>query len=101
MKYINKAISADGYYSVIQQTASNKLPDGCAKWPDDLDTTVFYEYNGFVTLIIEDNTVVEYYPNEEARDAYFSNLPEPQVDPEPIDEYTTDEIVNALIGYEG
>lgn len=59
--------------------------------PDALDTSVFYNFMGFVTLELDGSTVTAMTGNQEALDAYKASLPEP-VEPPP----TTEERVAAL-----
>lgn len=66
-------------------------PAGYALVPDTLDTSVFYDFLGFVTLELDGSTVTSMTGNQEALDAYKASLPEP-VDPPP----TTEERVAAL-----
>lgn len=66
-------------------------PAGYALVPDTLDTSVFYNFMGFVTLELDGSTVTSMTGNQEALDAYKASLPKP-VEPEP----TTEERVAAL-----
>ena len=66
-------------------------PAGYALVPDTLDTSVFYNFMGFVTLELDGSTVTAMTGNQEALDAYKASLPEP-VEPPP----TTEERVSAL-----
>ena len=66
-------------------------PAGYALVPNALDTSVFYDFMGFVTLELDGSTVTAMTGNQEALDAYKASLPEP-VEPPP----TTDERVAAL-----
>ncbi len=66
-------------------------PAGYALVPDTLDTSVFYNFMGFVTLELDGSTVTAMTGNQEALDAYKASLPEP-VEPPP----TTEERVAAL-----
>lgn len=59
--------------------------------PDALDTSVFYNFMGFVKLELDGGTVTVITGNQEALDAYRASLPEP-VEPPP----TTEERVAAL-----
>lgn len=59
--------------------------------PDALDTSVFYNFMGFVKLELDGGTVTVITGNQEALDAYRASLPKP-VEPEP----TTEERVAAL-----
>lgn len=66
-------------------------PAGYALVPDTIDTSVFYNFMGFVTLELDGGTVTAMTGNQEALDAYKASLPEP-VEPPP----TTEERVAAL-----
>lgn len=66
-------------------------PAGYALVPDTLDTSVFYNFMGFITLELDGDTVTAMTGNQEALDAYKASLPEP-VEPPP----TTEERVAAL-----
>lgn len=66
-------------------------PVGYALVPDTLDTSVFYNFMGFVTLELDGSTVTAMTGNQEALDAYKASLPEP-VEPPP----TTEERVASL-----
>lgn len=66
-------------------------PAGYALVPDTLDTSVFFDFMGFVTLELDGSTVTAMTGNQEALDAYKASLPEP-VEPPP----TTEERVAAL-----
>jgi hypothetical protein len=66
-------------------------PAGYALVPDTLDTSVFYNFMGFVTLELDGSTVTAMTGNQEALDAYKASLPDP-VEPPP----TTEERVAAL-----
>ncbi len=73
------------------QSWHGALPAGYALVPDTLDTSVFYNFMGFVTLELDGSTVTAMTSNQEALDAYKASLPEP-VEPPP----TTEERVAAL-----
>lgn len=73
------------------QSWNGAPPAGYALVPDALDTSVFYNFMGFVTLELDGSTVTAMTGNQEALDAYKASLPEP-VEPPP----TTDERVAAL-----
>ena len=88
MKIIRKDPNPSGAYPPIQSVNYEEVPDGCALWPDELDDTEFYAYNGFVKPTIEDNTVTEFAPNAEAWEAWKASLP-PEKEPEPKPEYVT------------
>ena len=73
------------------QSLHGAPPAGYALVPDTLDTSVFYNFMGFVTLELDGSTVTAMTGNQEALDAYKASLPEP-VEPQP----TTEERVAAL-----
>ena len=92
MHILSRKLSENGGYSVIQTWPGDvPPPEGYVIVPDTLDTSVFYEFLGFVDLTIEGDTVTAMTGNQAALDAYKASLPEP-VDPPP----TTDERVTAL-----
>ena len=92
MYIITKEPFENGGYSVIQTWDLPVPPSGYAIVPDELDTAVFYEHNGFVVLTIEDDVVTAMEPNTEAWEAWKATLPTEEPDPEP----TTEERVAAL-----
>lgn len=73
------------------QSWNGAPPAGYALVPDTIDTSVFYNFMGFVTLELDGSTVTSMTGNQEALDAYKASLPEP-VEPPP----TTEERVAAL-----
>ena len=75
MKIIRKTANPNGAYSPIQSWGYGEVPNGYAIVPDTLDTADFYNYNGFITLTIEGDTVAAYTPNVEAWEAWKANLP--------------------------
>ena len=81
----------------IQTWNNAEIPENYAVWPDTLDTTDFYSYNGFVYLTVETvedvPTVTSYTPNVEAWEAWKESLP-PAPEPEPTDT----EVLNTLLG---
>lgn len=91
MQILQKAPLENGGYSVIQTWPGEVPPEGYVIVPDTLDTSVFYDFMGFVTLELDGNTVTAMIGNQEALDAYKASLPEP-VDPPP----TTEERIAAL-----
>lgn len=80
MRIIRKDANPSGAYPPMQEGMS-AIPEGFALWPDELDTAVFFEHNGFVTLTVEQidgvDTVVDVQPNTEAWEAWQASLPEP------------------------
>lgn len=73
------------------QSWHGEPPAGYALVPDTLDTSVFYNFMGFVTLELDGSTVTAMTGNQEALDVYKASLPDP-VEPPP----TTEERVAAL-----
>ena len=73
------------------QSWHGEPPAGYALVLDTLDTSVFYNFMGFVTLELDGSIVTAMTGNQEALDAYKASLPEP-VEPPP----TTEERVAAL-----
>lgn len=92
--------NADYSYSAIQSWDEATPPAGCAVWPDSLDTTDYYAYNGFVTLTVEQvdgvDTVTKYEPNVEAWEAWKATLPPDPPEPEPAGDPTYDEMAAAI-----
>ena len=70
-------IDVESAYPAPQTWASPDLPDGYAWLPDELDLTEFFQYKGFVTLTIENDTVTAIAPDQEAYDAWMAEHPEP------------------------
>ena len=99
MNIIFKEPYENGGYFNMQTWDNLPIPETHALWPDTLDTTDYYTYNGFVVLTIETidgvDTVTAYEPNVEAWEAWKASLPEPK--PE-VDEPTADEILNVMLG---
>ena len=86
--YIRPTPNAGGAYPSPQSSAAH----GLVQFPDAfLDT--FLDYNGFVTLTIENNTVTAIEPNTEAWETWKADQPEP-VEPEPTDR----QVLNVLLG---
>ena len=91
MHIIQTVSRINGGRPPIQSWLGTVPPAGYAIVPDTLDTSVFYEFLGFVDLTIEGDTVTAMTGNQAALDAYKASLPEP-VDPPT----TTDERVATL-----
>ena len=70
-------IDVESAYPAPQTWTSPDLPDGYAWLPDELDLTEFFQYRGFVTLTIENDTVTAIAPDQEAYDAWMAEHPEP------------------------
>lgn len=93
MNIILKTPYENGSYNIIQTWDVDALiPDTHAVWSEDVDTAVYYEYNGFVFLTVEIvdgvDTVTSCTPNVEAWEAWKASLPEPQPEPEPVEDVT-------------
>lgn len=74
---IRKQPNPSGAYPAPQTWNGKKPPKGYVIFRDDVDLSVFYAYNGFVTLTIEGDTVKAYIPNVEAWEARKAEQPEP------------------------
>lgn len=99
MKLIRTTANPSGAYPPIQEGRFLSIPEGMAFWPDSLETTDFYQYNGFVTLVTAQSdagtVVTGYQPNVEAWEAWQASLP-PEPAPEP--EATDTDVLNTLLG---
>lgn len=98
MMYIVKIeASESGSRPPLQEWNNETPPDGYALCTEEQYAT-FYSTNpaGFVNITIEDNKVTNIEINQEAIDKYIEEHPYV----EPIVEPTTDDVLNALIGYE-
>lgn len=89
MYYINSTPTENGNYG----NPMRQPFEGCISLPDDL-LSDYIEARGFITPTIEDGSVVSLEVNQEALDAYLAECP----DVEPIQEPTTDEILDVLLG---
>lgn len=78
MLVIPKTPSEAGQYPAIQQSASAGIPEGFYWWPDNLEQDTFYEYEGFVNLVIARNTVKSYTANVEAYEEWKASQPDPE-----------------------
>ena len=90
MYIISATPSAAGQYPAIQQTNRAEPPEGFLWWPGSLEQQTFLQYEGFVILDIQRNTVASYQPNEAAYEAWKASQPAP----EPTDA----EVLNTLLG---
>lgn len=81
MLVISKTKSSYGQYPAIQISSSAAIPTGFYWWPDNLDQTIFNQYEGFVNLVIARNTVKSYTANEEAYNEWKETHPDPEPDP--------------------
>lgn len=75
MKFIQTAPNGSGAYPPIQEASLATVPEGCALVPEDLDTSPFYKYMGFVSLTIRDGVVTALEPNEDAYAAWLAEHP--------------------------
>lgn len=93
--YIKSTPNESGAYSAPQ---SNKFP-GSVLLPNDM-LTQFLEYNGFVTLTIEDGVVTGMTPNTTAWENWKASLP-PEQPPQPTTEerlYALESAMMAMMG---
>lgn len=79
------------------QTWSGAVPPDGYVWTTEEDImNVYAPFMGFVDLEIDGDTAVKMTGNQELLDKYKAEHPEPTpVEPEP----STDDVLNALIGY--
>lgn len=82
MKLIRVTPNEIGAYPPIQELSGTYVPDGMAVWPDEQSTDVFYVYNGFVTLDIQNGVVCGCVPNTDAWEAWKAG----QTETEPLPE---------------
>lgn len=90
MYYINAAPNESGNYG---NPMGQPFP-GSVSLPDDL-LSDYINAKGFVTMTVENGTVVSLEVNQTALTAY--NAEHPDV-PEPEPQPTTEDILNALLG---
>ena len=81
------------------QTWSGVVPPDGYVWTTEEDImNVYAPFMGFVDLEIDGDTAVKMTGNQELLDRYKAEHPDPEPqDPEP----STDDVLNALIGYGG
>lgn len=82
------------------QTWSGVVPPDGYVWTTEEDIMgVYVPFMGFVDLEIDGDTAIKMTGNQELLDKYKAEHPDP-VDPEPQElEPSTDDVLNALIGY--
>lgn len=90
MFVLKNAPSPAGQYPAILHTTSATVPAGCVWWPDSLEQETFLQYEGFVILDIQRNTVASYQPNEAAYEAWKAAQPTPKP--------TAEEVLETLLG---
>lgn len=100
MRIITQTPGPEGAYPPIQEGNFTSVPEGTALWPEALPTDEFYQYNGFVTLDIQEEkgvaTVAGYQPNVAAWETWKSAQAE---EPEPpVRQPTADELLDVLLG---
>ena len=77
MRFLENKRGSSGAYGAVHKWDYSYLPDGFVLIPDDLDLTEFFQYKGFVTLTIADDTVTAITPDQAAYDAWMAEHPEP------------------------
>lgn len=96
MWIIPSAVNEDGGRSNMQTWNGTTPPDGYY-WCDEQYVDTYCQAKGFVNVEVDGDTVTAMTVNQEALDKWNTEHPDPEpVEPEP----TTDDIVNALIGYD-
>lgn len=100
MQIIRKSANANGAYPPMQSWRGS-LPAGYSAVPDTLDTAVFYEFMGFVTLTLDGDTVTGMQGNQAALDAYKASLPEPEPEQPTAEEQLRADVDYLLMLQEG
>lgn len=100
MQIICKTPNGSGAYPPMQSWRG-PLPAGYAAVADTLDTAVFYEYMGFVTLTLDGDTVTGMQGNRAALDAYKASLPEPEPEQPTAEEQLRADVDYLLMLQEG
>lgn len=54
------------------------LPVNYAIVPEELDRKIYYDYNGFVQLTIDGDTVISWEPDVENWEAWKASIPQPK-----------------------
>lgn len=90
MLILRNSPGANGAYPAPQTWNKPDPPQGYVIIPDTIDMSDFYDYNGFVNLQIEGDTVTGYTPNTVAWEEWKASQTPPE-EPEPtIEEYLVD-----------
>ena len=92
MYYINSTANESGNYGNPQ---SNQYADSIAL-PDEL-LNAYIACRGFAVLTVENGIVTAVETNEDALTAYLAEFPDEPDEPQ-VDEPTTDDIINTLLG---
>ena len=96
MYIVKKNPSVSGAYGVLKTWSKNSAPEGYALWPDSVDIEDFINNKGFVNLVINDNNVVvSYSANTEAKEAWERDHTEPTPD-KPEDYVTYDQMADMI-----
>lgn len=95
---ITKNANESGSHNSQSWNAPNP-PDGYVFCEESDIYGAYIEYRGFVNVEYVGNTATSITGNQEALDAYLAEYPDPEPRPEPEPQATTDEVLNALIGY--
>lgn len=90
MFVLKNAPSPAGQYPAILHTTSATVPEGFVWWPDSLEQETFLQYEGFVILEVQRNTVASYHPNEDAYEAWKAAQPAPKP--------SAEEVLETLLG---
>ena len=100
MQIIKTEAYESGARPPLQSWDSTFPPEGYSLIPDELDTAIFYTYNGFVFLeISEENIVTSMRQNAEAWEVWKLSLPEPEEADN--DAISTEEAIAILLGISG
>lgn len=96
MFIILKTPNETGAHSNIQTWNKDTPPSGYAVVPEDFDTSIFYEYKGFVTLTVENDVVTAMVGNEDALKEWEETAKEM-----PAPEPSISKIIDAMLGVIG
>lgn len=96
MQIINLTANPSGAYPPIQSWDGDALPNGYATIPNNVDTTVFYDHCGFVSLTVKGHTVTNITGEPDALAVWQAE----QTEPEGSYIITETEIVDTLLDYE-
>ena len=97
MKVVYTEANSSGAYPPIQEGDFEACPEGMAEWPEELGTETFYQYNGFVTLTVEDGRITGCQPNTEAWERWKAEQPDPDLEPA---EVTMEDVVEMMVDHE-
>lgn len=77
MKFINKD------NTVQEEYGCTEIPENCIIIPDEFDMSIFYQYNGFVTFEVDEETrtATKIIPDINAYEAWRTSIPKGGYEP--------------------